>query len=101
MMIRDKQGRPIDIHARPGGWKLSACERDRIYQAFLLAFPGRDWRSSRAWDWMKLHARQTQVSATRIRDFIGQAIQVEQGTLDCNWSWWVGCSAAGQPVHLP
>jgi hypothetical protein len=55
-MIPDKQGRMINIHQRPGGWKISPCERDSIYQKFLAQSPDKAWNNERAWAWMELEA---------------------------------------------
>ena len=100
-LIPDKQGRLVDIDERPGGWKLTPRERDTIYQAFLELFPGRDYTAARAWDWMKLEARQRNVSPRRIQDFIREAIQSERGEIDRSWKWWVGCSLAPADAETP
>lgn len=92
IIIDDKQGRPICIDDRPGGWKITPRERDTIFQQFLAQFPNRDWSSERAWNWMKLEAKHWPLSAKRIRDFISEAIRAETGELDRCWRWWVGCS---------
>lgn len=92
IMIPDKQGRPICIDDRPGGWKITPRQRDAIYQAFLAQFPKPEWTSERARDWMKLEAQRSQLSARRVRDFITEAIRSESGDLDRSWRWWVGCS---------
>ena len=92
LTIPDKAGRPIHIHRRPGGWKLTPYERDEIYQRFVEGFPDKEWTAKRARAWMKLEAKSTELSPGRVEAFIREAIQSEWKTIDRSWRWWVGCS---------
>lgn len=90
LCIPDKTGRPVHIH-KPH-WKISAYQRDCIYQRFLQKFPDKNWRSTKARDWMCLQAEQYGLSSSRVRDFIGEACKAEIGKSDKSWKWWVDCS---------
>ncbi|HWB21069.1 MAG TPA: hypothetical protein VG711_12260 [Phycisphaerales bacterium] len=108
IMIEDKQGRPISIHHKDGSFKISPSERDSIYQEFIQQFPTlverkkilREFRDStvrrRAMNWFRNKAKQmrSRISATRIQDFVSEAVATEAGVRPKSerWDWWVGCS---------
>lgn len=94
LFIKGDRNKPIGAHDLPSNWKITAFQRDEIYQRFLAAFPDRDWTSDSATRWMErlVATEKCPVGVGRIRAFIREAIKSERGILDCSWSWWVGCS---------
>jgi hypothetical protein len=81
-IIPDKSGRLIGIHDKPGGWKLSAYQRDVIYQRYQHEDVA---RSPHRLDWIRRIASEFGSSATRCQDLLREG--GEPG-----WDWWVGCS---------
>jgi len=75
-----------------GSWKITARERDRIYQSFLAQSPNGGYTSDHARAWIKSESQQGDLSPGRIRDFVSQAVRAERGELEREWAWWVGCS---------
>lgn len=107
-MILDKEGREIGIHDKPGNFKISAYERDRIYQDFLAQFPDPQVRYGilkesldkdvveQATRFFESQSKKYPVSAKRIYDFVSEAVATEAGHYksdpNARWDWWVGCS---------
>lgn len=83
-MIQDKSGRWIGIHDRPGNWKISAYQRDEMYQRYVTE---RVAQSPNRAQWIKLAAKALGISSDRVKHIVWQG-----GSGDPQWTWWVGCS---------
>jgi len=83
-MIKDKSGRLIGIHDKPGGWKVSAYQRDELYQRYVAEKVSNSPHQTR---WVKLAAKSLNLSPNRVAHILWQG-----GSGDPQWNWWVGCS---------
>jgi hypothetical protein len=85
-MIRDMTGRLIGIHDKPG-WKVSAFERDELYQQYKekrLATQPRDLFLR----WASETAERYGLSPKRVLDIVFEG----DGNRGKKMQWWVGCS---------
>jgi hypothetical protein len=82
--IQNKSGRDIGIHDKPGAWKISAYQRDVVYQKYKRE---RVANSPHCTEWIRREAKALGISPSRLTDFL------REGDLpNDRWNWWVGCS---------